>query len=88
MDASERFTAHEALKPFDAERELAQRKGSLRRETSRPQPLEIARSIVFRAVDDAQVLGPPTFYGWLHEATPAALAAAPDVLLRHVGVRR
>src|SRR5262245_31009237 len=52
VDAAQRLAPHEALEPFDAERELAQRQRALARETAGAQPFQVLRQRVLRPVDD------------------------------------
>jgi len=47
---------NEALKPFDTQRELAQRERALTGQATIPKPREVPRQRVLGAVDDAEVL--------------------------------
>src|SRR5438552_16352751 len=59
--------AHEALEGLDAEREFADRQGSLQPEAARPKPVEICWKCVFGPINDPNVPPAPTLLRWLDD---------------------
>src|SRR5438132_1119085 len=59
--------AHEALEGLDAEREFADRQGSLQPEAARPKAVEICWKCVFGPINDPKVLPAPTLHRWLDD---------------------
>ena len=62
---------NEALEPLDAERGLPQRQRALSSQTAGAQPFEVFRKVVFRPVDQAQVLAAPALECRLHQSARA-----------------
>src|SRR5438270_5537451 len=62
--------AHEALEGLDAERELADRQGSLQPQAARPKAVEIFWTRVFRPINDPKVLPAPALHGRLDDPFP------------------
>src|SRR5438132_14304394 len=62
MNTVKWLAANEALQRLDPERKLPNRKRSLVRQTSRPQPLEVPGQCVLRPVDDPQIISSAHLY--------------------------
>src|SRR5688572_5816518 len=73
MDFAEGFAADEAFHPFDSEREFAKRKPSLGADRALPEPGEMLRRVVLRAVNDPQIFPSAAFHRWLDEAAGGAV---------------
>src|SRR5665213_541645 len=72
MHPPERLAADETLQGLDTHCKLAQGQRPLGGEAAPSEAFQVFRRIVFRAVDDPQILGSPAFYGRLDQALLAA----------------
>src|SRR5215510_13443013 len=67
VNTTQRLALDEALQRLMAEEELADCEGSLLAETATAQSSKVLRRIVFRPVDDAQILWTTALQGRLHQ---------------------
>src|SRR5260370_40994476 len=70
VNSPEWLFAYETLEGLDAERELAERQGTLHRQPTRAEALQVLGKRVLGAVDDPQILGATALYRRLNDATP------------------